>query len=63
MSRDHIGQSRVQCAAQTLKRFNSDIEVVAIDENVNDININKLSHDADIIFGCAPLFEELDERS
>ena len=58
MSRDHIGQSRVQCAAQTLKRFNSDIEVVAIDENVNDINITKLAHDADIIFGCAPLFEE-----
>ena len=58
MSRDHIGQSRVKCAAQTLKRFNSDIEVVAIDENVNDMNITKLAHDADIIFGCAPLFEE-----
>jgi len=58
MSRDQLGESRVQCAKETLKRFNPDTQVEAFDENVNIENIDKISGDADIIFGCAPLFEE-----
>jgi len=58
MSRDHLGESRVNCAAQTLKRFNSSIEVEVYDENVTQNNIDKIAANADIIFSCAPLFEE-----
>ena len=58
MSRDQIGESRVKCAAGTLKRFNSDTQIEVFDENVNNVNIDRISSEADIIFGCAPLFEE-----
>jgi molybdopterin/thiamine biosynthesis adenylyltransferase len=58
MSRDHVGKSRVQCAAQTLNRFNSSIDVEIFDENVTEENIDKITGNADIIFSCAPLFEE-----
>lgn len=58
MSRDHVGKPRVQCAEQTLNRFNSNIDVQIFDENVNAENIDKIAGHADIIFSCAPLFEE-----
>ncbi len=58
MSRDLLGESRVKCAAQTLERFNSSVEIEVFDENVNQGNIDKIAGAADIIFSCAPLFEE-----
>tara|TARA_Y100000588_G_scaffold203933_1_gene217732 strand:- start:359 stop:829 length:471 start_codon:yes stop_codon:yes gene_type:complete len=42
----------------TLKRFNSDIKIESFGENVNEANIDRIANEADIIFGCAPLFEE-----
>jgi len=58
MSRDWIGRSRVECAAETIARFKPEIEVVAVSENFNDDNAAGLVEMADIVFDCAPLFEE-----
>ena len=58
MSRDRLEESRIQCATDTLKRFNSDIKIEPFGENVNEANIDRIANEADIIFGCAPLFEE-----
>ena len=58
MSRDWLGRSRVHCAQETLQRFNPRIEVEAVEENVNESNARELVAKADIVFGCAPLFEE-----
>ena len=58
MSRDRLEESRIQCAMDTLKRFNSDIKIESFGENVNEANIDRIANEADIIFGCAPLFEE-----
>lgn len=58
MSQSGLGQSRVIQAKETLNRFKSDVEVVAIAENFNEKNAASLVSQADIVFDCAPLFEE-----
>jgi molybdopterin/thiamine biosynthesis adenylyltransferase len=58
MSREHIGRSRVECARATLKRFKPEIEIEAIDANITRENAADLVARADIVFDCAPLFEE-----
>ena len=58
MSREWIGRSRAKCAAETIKRFNPQIEVVPVEENFTQENAQGLVEMADIVFDCAPLFEE-----
>ncbi|MCH2059719.1 MAG: HesA/MoeB/ThiF family protein [Verrucomicrobiales bacterium] len=58
MSRDWIGRPRADCAAETIARFNPEIEVVPVDENFTQDNSERLVEMADIVFDCAPLFEE-----
>ena len=58
MSREWVGRSRAKCAAETIQRFNPEIEVVAIEENFTRENARGLVEMADIVFDCAPLFEE-----
>lgn len=58
MRHDGLGQPRVQQAAQRLREFNPHIEIVAIDENVSEANAAELVAQADIVFDCAPLFQE-----
>ncbi len=58
MSREWIGRSRAKCAAETIKRFNPQIEVVPVEENFTQENAQSLVEMADIVFDCAPLFEE-----
>ena len=58
MSREWIGRSRVECAAETLRRFKPEIEVEAVDANVSEKNVRELVGRVDIVFDCAPLFEE-----
>ena len=58
MSREWIGRSRAKCAAETIKRFNPQIEVVPVEENFTKENAQGLVEMADIVFDCAPLFEE-----
>ena len=58
MSREWIGRSRAKCAAETINRFNPQIEVVPVEENFTQENAQGLVEMADIVFDCAPLFEE-----
>ncbi len=58
MAREWIGRPRAECAAETLRRFNPRVEVVPVAENVGEGNAARLVGEADIAFGCAPLFEE-----
>ena len=58
MAREWIGRPRVACAAETLRRFKPEIDVEAVAENINEANVVDLVGRADIVFGCAPLFEE-----
>lgn len=58
MAREWIGKSRAECAAETLRRFNPTIEIEAVAENITEENAAHLVSKADIVFGCAPLFEE-----
>jgi molybdopterin/thiamine biosynthesis adenylyltransferase len=48
----------VECAAETLRRFKPEIEIEAVDANVTEENAADLVGRADVVFGCAPLFEE-----
>ena len=45
-------------AAETLRRFNRDLEIESMGQNVSEENIAGLVERADIVFSCAPLFEE-----
>ncbi|MFP6873973.1 MAG: HesA/MoeB/ThiF family protein [Verrucomicrobiales bacterium] len=58
MSRQWIGKPRVECAAETISRFKPEIEVVPVNENFNIDNARSLVAMSDIVFDCAPLFEE-----
>ncbi len=58
MSRDWLGRSRIDCAAETLRRFNDRIEIESINANVSDSNAATLVEKVDLVFSCAPLFEE-----
>jgi len=58
MSRDHLGKPRAKCAKQTLQRFKREIEVEAVESNITADNAADLVSRADIVFDCAPLFEE-----
>ena len=58
MHHDGLGQPRHQQAKETLQRFNPNVEVVSVGENINEDNVAALVGQADIVFSCAPLFEE-----
>lgn len=58
MAREWIGRPRVECARETLRRFKPEIEVEAVNANMTTDNAGELVGRADIVFDCAPLFEE-----
>lgn len=58
MSRAHIGRPRATCAAETLQRFKPEIEIEAVQSNITPENAAELVGRADIVFDCAPRFEE-----
>ena len=58
MAHEELGKPRVAAAAETLRRFNPGIEVEAVPENIGEGNAAALVGRADIVFDCAPLFEE-----
>ena len=53
-----LGKSRVESCRQRLLDLNPRLEVEAVPENVSEENVAGLVASADIIFDCAPLFEE-----
>ncbi len=58
MHHNGLGKSRAQQAADTITRFNPHIETLAIESNITETNVKDLVAQADIVFSCAPLFEE-----
>ncbi len=58
MAHGSLGHPRAEIAAETLRRFTPAVEVEAINENITAENAASLVSKADIVFDCAPLFEE-----
>jgi molybdopterin/thiamine biosynthesis adenylyltransferase len=58
MKHDALGRSRVDAAEETLRRFNPHVEVETVAANFDEDNAAGLVARADIVFDCAPLFEE-----
>ena len=58
MTRDWLGQPRVECAARRLRELNPDIAVVPVAENISPANAERLVGQVDLVVDCAPLFEE-----
>ena len=58
MSYDRIGHSRVETAKSRLLELNPRMTVDTYDENVNELNAERLVGCASIVVDCAPLFEE-----
>jgi molybdopterin-synthase adenylyltransferase len=58
MTRDWLGQARVESAARRLRALNPEVEIVAVPENISPANVERLVGEADLIVDAAPLFEE-----
>lgn len=58
MTHEGLGSPRHQQAAATLRRFNPEITIESVGENISEQNAAELISRADIVFSCAPLFEE-----
>jgi molybdopterin/thiamine biosynthesis adenylyltransferase len=58
MRAEAIGTVRVECAARRLREFKTQVEVVAVPENINPANVAALVGQVDLVVDCAPLFEE-----
>jgi len=58
MTHDWIGKPRIESAVQRLKAFNPRLEIEALPENISDANADALVAGVDIVFDCAPLFQE-----
>ncbi len=53
-----LGKSRIESCQKRLLDLNPRLEVEAVPENVHEGNAAELVSGADIVFDCAPLFEE-----
>jgi len=58
MSHRSLGRSRVECAAERLRDFKSDVEIVAVPENLCSENARELIARCDVVADAAPLFSE-----
>ncbi|MFV1994721.1 MAG: ThiF family adenylyltransferase [Verrucomicrobiales bacterium] len=58
MRHGDLGSPRVESARRTLETFNPGIEIETVPENFTRANAAALVERADIVFDCAPLFEE-----
>ncbi len=58
MTRDWLGKPRVESARRRLQELNPSLEIEAVAENVTEENASRLVGKVDIVFDCAPLFQE-----
>lgn len=58
MSHEGLGQPRIEQAVKRIRAMNPRVEIVAVGENISEDNADALVAQADIVFDCAPLFEE-----
>ncbi|MFP6882518.1 MAG: HesA/MoeB/ThiF family protein [Roseibacillus sp.] len=55
---DQLGKSRVESCRRRLLDLNPRLEIEVVAENVNEENVARLVGAADVVFDCAPLFQE-----
>jgi molybdopterin/thiamine biosynthesis adenylyltransferase len=55
---DNLGKSRVESSKRRLLEMNPRMEIEAVPSNITEENAADLVGKADIVFDCAPLFEE-----
>ena len=58
MTHDWLGKPRVESARRRLLELNPALEIESVAENVTEENTSKLVGKVDIVFDCAPLFQE-----
>jgi molybdopterin/thiamine biosynthesis adenylyltransferase len=58
MTHDWLGKPRVESSKRRLNEFNPRVEIQAVPENINENNVEELVSKVDIVFDCAPLFNE-----
>ena len=58
MTDDWLGKPRIESVERRLKELNPRLDILAINDNLNEGNINQLVSEADVIVDAAPLFEE-----
>ncbi len=58
MTDDWVGKPRIESIVRRLREFNPRMAVEGIPENITESNAGRLVGMADIVFDCAPLFEE-----
>jgi molybdopterin/thiamine biosynthesis adenylyltransferase len=58
MTHDWIGRPRIESIARRLAEFNPRLRIEAVAENVSEANVRRLVEPADLVFDCAPLFQE-----
>jgi molybdopterin/thiamine biosynthesis adenylyltransferase len=58
MTHSWLGKPRVESAARRLKELNPRLEIEVIPQNVTEENASTIVGKADIVFDCAPLFQE-----
>ena len=58
MTQDWLDKPRVESAKRRLQELNPRMEVLPVQENISERNADRLIEQADIVFDCAPLFEE-----
>jgi molybdopterin/thiamine biosynthesis adenylyltransferase len=55
---DQLGKSRLESCQHRLLALNPRLEIEAVPENITEANAVRLVAEADLVFDCAPLFEE-----
>lgn len=58
MTYDWLGKPRVESAEKRLKDLNPRLEIEKVPSNITEENVNEIVAGVDIVFSCAPLFEE-----
>jgi molybdopterin/thiamine biosynthesis adenylyltransferase len=58
MTHDWIGKPRIESIVRRLREYSPLVQVEGIGENISPKNAAELVRRADIVFDCAPLFEE-----
>ena len=55
---DQLGKARIESCERRLLELNPRLEIEAVPENIHEENVADLVSRVDIVFDCAPLFEE-----
>lgn len=58
MTHDWLGKPRIESAVRRIKALNPRVEIEGIAENISEENAGSLTARVDLVFDCAPLFQE-----